>query len=328
MDKQDLAKIEEQAAEWFATMRGPQAGQQKVHFEAWRDRDVRHREAYAYIREIFDKGIVLRGSAQYGPTRKRRSFITPRKVLVPAAIAASLAVAVVMGLAASPISPWSSNDERLEDMTLETPPRAIRTFALPGGGALVLDQASKAIVSRGEQGARIELVAGRMQLQAMGSEESYTIAVGPNAIIARSGVLDVNLGAQEDPAVRLYSGHAEARPLLQNAAYVVQGRSLPSGRPLRLIRGTIFEARENFVANERDWPSGWAQYRTIPLARLIGIANRYAAKPIVLDDPVIGTQAVSGRFRFNDASSVARNLAAIFDLKVTEKSDGLHLQPR
>lgn len=326
--EQDVNDIEELAARWLATMRGPQAEQQKDRFEAWLAHDMRHREAYARMRQVFEDGIVLRASAQFGPSRKRRWFDRTRKTFVPAAIAASIAIVLVIGLSITASSPWPSDGGQLADQTFETPPRTIRTFTLPGGGALTLDQASKAIVSSGEQESRIKLIAGRMQLHTTGRTKSYVITAGASAITARSSVLDVHLADQELSFARLYSGHAEVRPLLQNAAYVVEGRSLPIGRALQLSRGNMLEARESFVADERDWPSGWAQYRSIPLSRLVGIANQYAAKPIVLDDPAIGAQAVSGRFRFNNAWSVAQNLATIFGLVVIERSDGLHLQQR
>jgi transmembrane sensor len=328
MDKKDAAQIEQQAARWFAAMRGPRAEQERANFEAWLDQDVCHRAAYAQVSSIFENSRVLRASARYGLSRKRRPFINVRNVLVPAAIAASIAGGLVIGLDHHGALSSSSYGAREERMTFATPPRTIQTFTLPGGAALALDQSSKAIVSAGEKGTRIELISGRMQLQAERSDASYTIAAGPNAITVRAGVVDVYRAAPDESFVRLYSGHAEARPLLQNAAYIVEGRSLPAGRPLRLIRGVLVDARESFETSEQDWPSGWAQYRTIPLSQLLGIANRYAAKPIVLDDPVLGAKAVSGRFRFNDASSVARNLAAIFDLAVTERSDGIYLQRR
>lgn len=328
MDKEDAAAIKEQAARWFAAMRGPRAEQESANFAAWLDQDVRNREAYAHVRGLFDNSRVLRDSVRYGRTRKRRPFINARNVLVPAAIAASVAGSLVVGLGPHGMSPWSSHAAPEEHMTFETPPRTIQTFALPSDAALALDQSSKAIVSAGDRGPRIELISGRMQLQAERSDASFTIAAGPNVVTVRAGVMDVYRAAQDETFVRLYSGRAEARPLLQNAAYIVEGRALPAGRPLRLMRGVLFDSPTSSVTSERDWPSGWAQYRTISLSRLLGIANRYAVKPIVLDDPALGARAVSGRFRFNDASSVARNLAAIFDLEVTERSDGIHLQQR
>lgn len=326
----------EQAAQWFATMRGPQAGARTPEFEAWLNQGPHNREAFARVSKIFDDGLVLRSSAQYGLLRQHRSFMNTRQVFVSGAIAACLGLALFFGLVPASILPRSDlphSDMPREQthMTLETAPRTMRRFALPGGGALTLDRASKVIVASRDGTSTIKLVAGRIQLNAVDSAQTYTIAAGANTITARAALMDVTLAVHEAPRVRLYTGEAEVQPLLHNAAYtvqgrIVQGRRLPVGRPLRLLRGQIGEVRPSFVANEQDWPSGWGQYRAIPISRLVSIANLYAEKPIVIDDPAIGTLSVSGRFRFTDTSALAANLASVFDFVVTERPDGLHLR--
>lgn len=323
---QEPADAAEQAAQWFATMRGPQAGARTPQFEAWLNQGAHNREAFARICKIFDDSLVLRSSAHYGPLRQRRSLRDMRQVLVSGAIAACLALAVFVGLVPASMLPWSSTPTGQTHMLLETAPRTMRTFALPGGGAVTLDRASKVIVGSRDGTSTIKLVMGRMQLNALDSAQTYTIAAGANTITARAALMDVTLAVHQAPRVRLYIGEAEVQPLLQNAAYRIQGQRLPVGRPLRLLHGRIGNAGPSFVTNEKDWPSGWGQYRAIAISRLVSIANSYAEKPIVIDDPAIGTMSVSGRFRFTDTSALAANLATVFGFQVTERPDGLHLR--
>jgi transmembrane sensor len=79
------------------------------------------------------------------------------------------------------------------------------------------------------------------------------------------------------------------------------------------------------IADDREWPSGWVEYREISLGALVAQANRYAARPIILDDPTAGALKVSGRFKLTDTETFVSRTAELFDLAVSRRSDGTYL---
>lgn len=55
-------RLRDEAAEWFAVMRGPDAEVRRAEFEAWLERQAIHREAYNRIAETFSLGKALKGA--------------------------------------------------------------------------------------------------------------------------------------------------------------------------------------------------------------------------------------------------------------------------
>ncbi|MGN6620645.1 MAG: FecR domain-containing protein, partial [Sphingomonas sp.] len=60
----DAGQLRQEAAAWFARMRGPEAEQHRGAFEAWLARGALHRAAYNRIAETFSAGKVLKDEPQ------------------------------------------------------------------------------------------------------------------------------------------------------------------------------------------------------------------------------------------------------------------------
>ena len=80
------------------------------------------------------------------------------------------------------------------------------------------------------------------------------------------------------------------------------------------------------VSSSAEWPSGWAEHRSIPLDQLISEANEYASLPIVVEDPKIAKRDVSGRFKISDTEIFLQRIADLFDLTIHRRPDGIYLR--
>jgi transmembrane sensor len=82
------------------------------------------------------------------------------------------------------------------------------------------------------------------------------------------------------------------------------------------------------LAGKEQWIEGVQAFNDVPLAELVTETNRYARRPIVLDDPAMGTLHVSGTYRLRDTEQIADKLAALLDLSVAENPDAYRLHRR
>src|SRR3546814_2560566 len=124
---------------------------------------------------------------------------------------------------------------------------------------------------------------------------SSDLQAGNGDVVTAEGAIDVGVDGNAHVELRLRSGSASVKA---RDTKDKQGESMPLtiNRPV-LYAGGDFAPRVVTAptADTRNWPSGWVEYRTIALGELIRDANRYAQRPIILDDPRLASPAASGR---------------------------------
>lgn len=325
MDSDRKSIATDQAARWFVVLRGPNADRERAGFEKWLGASELNRVAFDEVCAVFEGAEILRSSAKHRDRTSRRQG-PPVRFWVPAALAASVALALVADVFWPPIRTRQQTAPQIRGATFATSHGAMRTVQLAQGASLALDSASEVRLENEGAVPVITLAKGRAQLRLSDSTPAFVVRVGDSEITSRHGIFDVSWIDGDEPQVQLYEGQAKVRPFMQSTAYVVSGDALPIGRAMRLARGRMETLPPRYAADERDWPQGWAQYRSVPLSELARTANRYAAKPIIFGDPALGDLHISGRFRIVDSSAVARNMANVFALTVTERPDGIYIK--
>ena len=174
----------------------------------------------------------------------------------------------------------------------------------------------------------LRLTQGRARLAVINGRRSFKIAVGEGVVTTKEGVVDVTLHDDRRVVVKLVSGNAELYPGLP--------RVRPAVRSIPLRGSAAFEygaddqqirsrSREHTDAS-REWPSGWAEYDSIRLDRLVSEANRYSDMPITVGNPNIANRTVSGRFKISDTEMFLSRIAELLDLTVERHSDGIYLR--
>lgn len=237
-----------------------------------------------------------------------------------AACAAVLALAISVAAPLTGLSIFSS----AEAQVYRTGHGDIRSFDLADGSNLMLDTDSrvKVIMDSARRHAMIE--EGRARFVVKADERPFTIEAGAGKVVTSNGTLDVSMDRDRRVDLQLRAGVADLREGEEGRDAVA--RMLTIGQPVTYQAGA-FEPRPAAVpiADTRNWPEGWVDYRTIPLAGLIGEANRYAKTPIIIDDPALASLGVTGSFRLTDTDGFVKRVAELCALKVTKKADGIHL---
>lgn len=94
----DEDSLQQQAADWFSRMRGPDAERDRPAFEAWLAASPGHREAYERIGMRWQQADLLSQT----PSGRERAGVPPRvrSVRPLYALAASLVAALLIGISA------------------------------------------------------------------------------------------------------------------------------------------------------------------------------------------------------------------------------------
>lgn len=243
-----------------------------------------------------------------------------------AAIAAAAMVALTVGL--HPDSPLQSLFSPARAETYATGHGDIQLFTLADGSLVTLDTDSRVEVAIDRSERHALLRQGRARFIVAADPRPFTIQAGNGDVVAAGGAIDVGVDGNAQVELRLRSGSAsvQARDTKDKQSESV---------PLTIDRPVLY-AGEDFAprvvtaptADTRDWPDGWVEYRTIPLGELIREANRYAKRPIILDDPKLANLTAAGRFQLTETDRFVDRIAELFELRISRRADGIHLRPQ
>lgn len=262
-----------------------------------------------------------RGAPRSGqPLRSRQR----RLALVGVATASVAAAVLVVNFAPQLLSGSFFSPAHAE--TLQTGHGMIRSFALSDGSNVTLDADTRVEVSIDRTRRHASLRHGRARFRLHADSRPFTIDAGSGQIVSTSGTVDISLEGNRRVNVELRSGTAEAREAASAASGTEKARQLMVDQPITYsVVNFVPQTIATPIADTRNWPDGWVSYRTIALADLIGEANRYAKKPIILDDSTLDQLAASGRFKLTDTEGFVSRIAELFELAVSHQPDGIHL---
>jgi transmembrane sensor len=347
------SKVVIEASAWASRFMDDASETNLTALKAWYDTSRENREAFATVmfstpmasnvREQIEQALGQSFPSAHKPTARiipieagrtsepggegrPHQSIRPgsRRVLkigvTTAACAAVLALAISVAPPPISLSIFSS----AEAQVYRTGHGDIRSFDLADGSNLTLDTDSrvKVIFDSARRHAQIE--EGRARFVVKADERPFTIDAGTGRVVTNDGTLDVAVGRDRRVDLQLLAGAADLREGKEGSDHVA--RMLTVDQSVT-YSADAFEPRPVAapIRDTRNWPEGWVDYRTIPLADLISEANRYAKTPIIIDDPALASRGVTGRFRLTDTDNFVKRVAELCALKVTKKADGIHL---
>lgn len=317
--------IAAEAAAWLARLRGPDGDRLADEHARWLERSADHRRAFARVSEIFVGAQVLRGSSLYSAAAVRRGRRRRATALGLGSLAATVALLAIGWNIVPRLGEFGSGATASQPrLALSARRGAIERYSLPGG-SVVLDSGSQLEV-RSDDSGQLRLAAGRARLKLTDNPRDTTIEVGPVAVALRGATVDVALSGNGRVMLAVVEGSAlvSPRPGVGRFAAFRVGK----GQWLDFAAGEFPRAASSAPRADVDWPSGWVQYRTVPLDRLVSAANRYASPPIVIDEPGLRELRLSGRFRIADPDRFVAQAAQLFDLDVVRERDAVHLRAR
>lgn len=310
----------DEAADWFAAMRDPEAASQRAAFETWLS-DPQNRIAYNRIAEVYSLGKML-GEEDMPPPEDRPRPRHRSLAILAVIVAIALGGWMLAGMADSLQPP--ANEEVTEATRNPSSARisaakgAIRIVRLADGSELTLDSDTIVTTVFSDDRRIIRLVQGRVRFNVAHD------ASRPFVVLAKGGSVTA-LGTVFDVAVD--AGTVSVH-LLQGSVEVAQPTGMGTPRRIRLSPGNITrygqdDADAGGTAPHSDnpgWPQGRLTGENIPLSTIIAEANRYSATAIRLSEPDLGGRKVSGTFDVRDTERLIARLARLLDLPVKRKA--------
>jgi transmembrane sensor len=318
------AAIEDDAIAWFVRLRGEVSFEMQAAFDAWYAASGEHRRAYAWAEAHFANAA----SATLPDASVRASMRWSNAWLISGSAIAAMVIAM-MGIPI--LRPFQRSSPATAHVpapqALITAAREIRTWRLSDGSQVTLDANSRVEIAMTGAERRLRLRQGKARFSVARERRPFIVEAAAGVVRAQEAVFDVGFDRPGQVTACLISGHAEMQRLAQPAAYTAPVRLPLNATPIT-YPATEFVPSENrsAIADTRDWPNGWVQYRAITLRDLVSEANRYAPQPIIVDDPATGAALATGRFRLTDTDSFVSHIAETFDLTVRREPDGIHLR--
>ncbi|AZS19178.1 FecR domain-containing protein [Caulobacter sp. FWC26] len=302
--------LRQEAASWFARMRGPGAEAARAEFDAWRANPQRQ-ATYDRLVQRFNESEIL-GHSRLSALRLRTS--ASRRGPAPAVWWTAAAGLVLGAIAISQTlrapAPSATPAERYVSA-----PGQIRTLDLAPDLTVVLD--TDTVLTASTRGSRTHLMLerGRVRVE---SERPLDIEADGARVIAEHAAFDLN--RQDGKAVEISAlrgaVQAESRGMLRPTRTRIE-----SGQRLILTGGRQGEAMPAPM-RDRQWPTGLLVFDGAPLGQVIAEANRYGARKIRLADPALARLQVSGGLKVTDPDGLARALAAALGLTVSSAPAG------
>lgn len=314
----------DEAADWFAKMRGPDADLHRAAFEAWLERGALHRAAYNRVAEIFTDSCRFVGAEPRNPARTSRLAASVRRSVgaVLVAIVVALSVAMSFHLYNRPAEGIKEAEPQGQlHHSYASAVGEIRRVSLPDGSRVLLDTDSLvSLVYTGKE-RRLRLVRGRARFEVAHEARPFRVAAGDGTITAHGTIFDVRLAPTGKANVILLRGAIDVSTRHGTDA---QRQWLRPGQSTSYQAG-FAEDRPVSVVPSSSWTQAKGDFHDISLDDLVAEANRYTQIPIVIDDPQIGALRVSGVMSLRDSDKLSTRIAALFRLRRTLEPDRIRL---
>jgi transmembrane sensor len=331
-------RLNQEAAVWFARMRGPDQDEFKRDFEAWLQANPLHPIAYQRAGEVFAIGrfLAVEHSARRAPANDN-PWAGEAKWFAAAAI---LAIALIMGAfvieglpqleGAAPALRTAANRQQTDGehrARYAAGEEAGRSVKLADGSAVTLEPGSILTVAFRSDRRELALESGQARFDVAHEARPFVVTAGGGSVTARGTVFEIHVGADRQVTVNLVRGAIDVeRPRLTDGSLAAFSRLEPgeslaytaaSGPPpTELENGTMGSCAS------RDRKAVPRLFDRTPLYAVIAEAGEASGQTIRLSDPSIGQLRVSGRFRIDDSELVADRLSALFGLEIEKNPSG------
>jgi transmembrane sensor len=319
--------LRDEAAAWFAAMRGPAAADRKMEFDAWMAASPSHRAAYARISEIYNLGKGLEFDHEPAIAANRRQ----RRQLSVLAAALCLGIISVAAFVWKPLHPGPSTDAARSmavaakaSNTMQTSIGEIRRIKLADGSILTLDTGSIVRADFTDSARTLHLERGQARFEVAHEARPFMVMAGALSVTAHGTVFDVSAISDGRFAVHLLRGSVEVTQRDRAEGQRILTTKMLSPGQAAETGSTGLSLLKQFPTNPagNDWPSLLRQFDRIEVGELIQEANRYSRVKIRAPAPEVAAMRASGTFRINDPQRLASNLALLLDLRARNEPDG------
>ncbi len=307
----------EAAAAWHARMSEDQEPRVWEDFTAWLEADARNRIAFdavdavaAEVAEVTDRAPAAL-EAESAPAPHGPWFAMSRRVWIPVALAAAVALAMVVKpvLIDRPVTQayatavGEHRDIPLSDgstIHLNTDTAVAVSFTR-GGRAARVDKGEALFEVAADSRRPFDVTVGDRHVRVVGTAFNILRRDGAVAVTVKHGIVQVraDAGGDKPPALKLLAGDQ----------YL--GREGSPGYRLAKIDPATVAA----------WQQGRLLFNDAPLSQVVADLNRYFKRPVVVQDDNVGNLRFSGILKIDDQVSMLRRLEAFVPIAVQEGED-------
>jgi len=318
-----INKIYRKAAEWLARVDGGGlSAEQQAALDVWLGEDPRHLGAYLAVRAALARIERLGGAAhslRAEPEGPEALSVTAgsvrRRIVLVGAMAASLAVVVLSGAL------WRANSY---EAVYATAVGETKVVALPDGSTIVMNTGTSAIVRYDILGRNIALKRGEALFDVAKNKLRPFVVTAGSARVRAVGTSFVVTCLDDRPLwVTVREGVVEVKASRFSRAVAVPAGTRAVGRADGQFSVASLPAGQ--IVRDLAWRDGYIFFRRQTLADAAREFARYSKLRIVIDDPVLASKTVTGRYVSTDPVGFAKAVAMFWDLNVAMSQDGVHL---
>lgn len=214
--------------------------------------------------------------------------------------------------------------------TVESGVGETRRLTLAGGSTLTLDTATRVRIAQGSGDRLLELVHGKVFLNILSANRPLTLSIGGLAMRMAWGAFGLES-----------LGEAPITAFVTNGQLAVsQGRglwgrpralTLSANRTITLPLGADLGKADVRAMNADDvdkllaWRDGMLSFGDETLATAVRAFDRYGPIRIMVADPRLAQQKITGLFKANDPTGFATAIASSFGAAVSRDGDVLRI---
>lgn len=320
-ERETSRSIDAAAAAWVAREdRAPLSSDDAQALQVWLEGDVRRAGALLRARAVAlrsQSAIAL--GPHYDPSAfEARSAAPSRRRLFTwgGGLAASLAVATLAGVSLR--APHAHATERGE----------IRLVPLSDGSTVMLNTETRVKVSYDNTLRRVRLVEGEADFTVLADRDRpFVVEAGRRRFLTNGGAFRVRLLKNAPVDILVHQGQVE----------LMSGERLAGGVPLGAnTRAVLSEeggakafapqtVAPDLVTRELAWREGKIAFEGDSLAEAASSFARYSNTRIMINDPSLAREPITGLFAANDPGGFARAVADLFGATLVERNGAVIL---
>ncbi len=328
-ERETSSRIDDAAAAWAARVdRGPLTAAEQADFETWQASDRRCVGAYARAQAVLasmDRAQALGKGYAFSHAQETPAAATVatsrgsrRSWRVAAALAAGVAILAVWW----PAAWWA-------EPAVATVKGELRQLPLPDGSSVTLNT-STAIQTRFDARQRVvELVRGEALFDvAKDPQRPFQVQAGELTVKAIGTSFTVRRLPGQAVQVAVREGvveivHPSATRPLRAAHNQLVTLSAESGAARRVLVKQSVSAQQ--VARTLLWREGLVAFEGSTLAQAAAEFERYSDVRIIVVEPELAGQSITGLFAVNNPVGFARAAASAVGARVTEHGSELRI---
>jgi transmembrane sensor len=316
MDRQSSHEIELEAARWAARLdRGPLTAEEARALDAWLEGDLRRVGAFARARGL---ALYTERARALGPNYDPRDFLEDE--LAPATartgsahragwLAGGVAAAVLLAAAVLVALQWTE-----EGLGYETRLGETRIVPLADGSVMTLNTQSEVVVEFSRDRREVRLLYGEALFDVVrdparpfevDAGATRVRAVGTSFTVRRSAHAPVEVLVQ-DGEVEVAAPHAGGAPVRVRA----------NMRLVAALPAVPVPVDSAVIQRELAWREGRIAFEGETLSQAAAQFARYSDTRIVIADPALAQERITGLFQSNDPVGFSRAVATSLGLDV------------